>query len=170
MPLAHVVISLCSCLLARFMSSAVFCVVSVLIVSYCGVLAVIHPMIQVYAALYFLIRVIVVLACIANVKPSYRPTMRYPGGGLIMAVLLVTWVIAWGSRMALGGTPDVQVVGRITVYVAVNHGMVTRISWCEFYLLVISLPLAMSFLVIHGLLENRWRYEVAVEGGKCRRT
>ena len=66
------------------------------------------------------------------------------------------------SHVLLGGTPDVMYVDGHRVFVALSHGEVSNITVVEFYVLVMSLPLAMTGLLVHVLLEHRWRWRKQV--------
>ena len=45
-------------------------------------------------------------------------------------------------------------------YFATNHGRLTPLSARSFWFLIVLQPVALSTVLLHLLLENRWRYKL----------
>ena len=143
---------------ASIMASVPF-MSTVLAVTVIGaIMSVAFPNVDWFKAIYFLVPFLVLAMEMANTKPRYMPSLSYPGGRWIAPLAMCLIVLAALSRLALGGTPDIMDVNGEMQRVAVNHGKTRAVSIIEFYWLVVSLPLAMTALLIHCLLEHRWRY------------
>jgi len=107
--------------------------------------------------LTFLATFAVVFVQFLNTAPYYLPTFRYPMGKVAAPLAAGSLVSTVLGSVWMGGYPDlIRVHGR-EVLCAVNHGKVTPLSSVQFHLLVASLPLALTAVLIHVLLENRWR-------------
>jgi hypothetical protein len=116
------------------------------------------PMVTWFIAIYFIIPFVVILLEIINAKPRYKPDLSYPCGYWIAGIAVGFFVLVIVSRIIYGGVPEVIEVNGYLQCVAVNHSKMYKLSFYEFYILVASLPLAMTGLLLHVLLEHRWRY------------
>ena len=148
---------------ARVMASRAFMAVALGVALAGGAMKIALPTVQWLGIAYFLPTLAVGFAAMVNSKPQYKPTVSYPGGKLLaplaMGLVMLTVLSYWN----LGGTPSVIHVDGQMQRVAINHGKITPVSTLEFYWLVVSLPLGLTAVLAHFLLEHTWRWN---EGAK----
>lgn len=148
--------------LARILASTAFIVSSLTVSVTTGALrvvqAAVEPRSQLFLALCAFSTMGVIFAVFGNQLPTYRPTMKYPGGRFVAPMVVCLLACAVISPWVLGGSPDLTVVDGHAAYRAFNHGTATPISATEYYWLVVALPLGFVAIQVHLLLENRWRY------------
>jgi len=145
--------------LAHVMASRLFMVATLTVTVASGIAGAIYAARGGYYAVgYYIVPFVVIVLGGLNIKPQYAPDWSYPGGRFIGPIAVCLFVAAILGPMVLGGNPEVRHVNGPRQYVAVDHARVTEISEIEFYLLSASLPLAMNGLLLHLLLEHRWRW------------
>lgn len=111
-----------------------------------------------FLAVNFLLTFFLLAVSFLNLRPHYMPTIRYRGGKIVASLAVGLFLCAVLGRFALGGSPDIRIVDGQRLYCAVNHGKATPVNVTEYYWLVASLPTALTMVLLHCLLENRWRY------------
>jgi len=148
--------------LARILASPA-CIVLCMTVSLCsGVLSIARVDCEASLAVNMELTAVCVLVIAINTKPHWSPTLRYPGGWIVgpVAVLLVS--LYWLGMVVMGGSP-IRTVNAGIHYYATDHGVDTPLSAGAFWFLIVFQAASWSAVLLHFLLENRWRYKCAKE-------
>jgi hypothetical protein len=152
-----------SVFLARLLCSRSFVGGSLALSLSTGIVGLIWPNSRLGEPTNAAITVGVIFACGLNTKPYWMPTLSYPVGWFVAPGALLLLFLLSLSMSVMGGSPIVSQDGELHYY-ATSHGVLTSLSYNEFWYLKILHPMAFSAALVHFLLENKWRYNRLISG------